>query len=973
MLKFCYQPRRVISLILVFLLSTSHIFAGISITNTNGVTMTGADSVQFIGLNGVTMTVADGFLTFGVNGVTMTGADGVTMTGADGNPYIWSNGYTYTGSNNFVVPHADGVTMTGADGVTMTGADGAQYQADSVVIRMPNGVTMTGADGINVAGANGMTITGTDGVTMTGADGVTMTGADSLLATRSDGTTFSISPNGVTMTGADSIIVVRPTGLTMTGADGVTMTGADGVTMTGAGETGLKGFDPELAIQLSQLTDDSNINAMVVFHHYPTDADLSQLQSIGVIGGTRYRVLPMVCITATKEQLVEISRLSWVRSIYGNRTLAFNSDSRLSMTQQQRVQTDSQLTTHNNGMPVSGRGVTVAVLDTGVDGTHADLSGRVVQNVKLVDLQSISVGFNYPTLIENLPNTDLLSGHGTFVAGLVAGSGLRSGGKYNGVASGAKVLGLSAGDYNLAFVLAGFDYLLERGANYNVRVVNCSFSANVPFDVNDPVNVATKMLADRNITPVFSAGNTGPSIGTLNPYSIAPWVISVGTTDENGRLADFSSRGSFGSSLFRPTVVAPGVGVVSLRSTVSVTGVTNLLGGADLQRLSPLEMPFYTTGSGTSFTAPQVSGAIALMLEANPNLTPSQIKDILQRSATPLSNNYAHEVGAGMLNTYAAVIESAFPERRTGIWRASLDRKQVKFVNNAPVIFNGLVNAGSTFDSQLTIPQNTLYASVRIAWQFLSLNDLKLTLKNPSGNTTAQSNNINVGGLLGNREGVAVMNPTAGIWRANVNHTTGIIGTTQAFTGALEVTRIEYAPLADINNLSPTTRAEIYQAIRTYAMLPQSNKFKPTSSVTRTDLASSLLIDAKIPQFISGTQMYGDVRDISTRGIIESVQNAPSGATFYDVSTGGNFRPDDKVSRLVAAVALVRAAGLRAEAESPTAVLLCGDMLSIPASLRSYVAVALSHGLLNKQGMNFNPNQPLTRAELAHALALVSP
>src|SRR6185436_13971324 len=123
------------------------------------------------------------------------------------------------------------------------------------------------------------------------------------------------------------------------------------------------------------------------------------------------------------------------------------------------------------------------------------------------------------------------------------------------------------GDASLLFILSGFDYLLANYNAFNVRVVNCSFSANTVFDVNDPVNIATRMLTDAGVNVVFSAGNTGPGADSLNPYSIAPWVISTGATDDQGRLASFSSRGEFGSSLFRPTLVAPGVDAVSLRAS----------------------------------------------------------------------------------------------------------------------------------------------------------------------------------------------------------------------------------------------------------------------------------------------------------------------------------------------------------------------------------------------------------------------
>ncbi len=150
-----------------------------------------------------------------------------------------------------------------------------------------------------------------------------------------------------------------------------------------------------------------------------------------------------------------------------------------------------------------------------------------------------AVGFVNPTPIENVTNTDLSNGHGTFVAGVVAGSGVNSGGKYSGVAPGAKILGLSAGDLSLIHVLSGFDYLLLNRTNYNVRVVNCSFSADTVFDFNDPVNIATKLLTENGINVVFSAGNTGAGNGTLNPYAVAPWVISVGATDANRNLAGF--------------------------------------------------------------------------------------------------------------------------------------------------------------------------------------------------------------------------------------------------------------------------------------------------------------------------------------------------------------------------------------------------------------------------------------------------
>ncbi len=968
------------ALSLVVLLVATPALAGVTISGTNGIVMTGADGVTFDQTNGIVMTGADSILNYQANGIVMTGADGIVMTGADG--WSYPNSVRTGSADGIVMTGADGIVMTGADGIVMTGADGTTYTATSVTITNANGIVMTGADGIVMTGADGLqrtsstgiVMTGADGIVMTGADGIVMTGADGIVMTGADGTISSITPNGISFNGV--------TGIVMTGADGIVMTGADSILMTDAyglpvvegspAVTGLQSVEPELALQLDQLTDDSSVNAVIVYHQMPTDADLTSLQQIGVVGGTRYRTLPMITITATRDQIVAISHLSSVRSIYGNRTLNLNAEPEVSaQTGVDRVRRDVEIINHNNGLSVSGHGVTVAVLDTGIDGTHGDLSGRVAQNVKLAGTQSASVGFGYPVNAENLPNTDQLYGHGTFVAGLIAGSGMQSGGKYTGVAPGARVLGLSAGDLSLVYVLEGFDYLLARGDDLGVRVVNCSFSANTVFDANDPVNVATRMLTDHGINVVFSAGNTGPGLHTLNPYAVAPWVISVGATDTPGHLASFSSRGDFASALFHPSLVAPGVNVVSLRGSgiVNVTGAEGLV-GADTQRLNASELPYYTTSSGTSFSAPQVAGAIALMLEANPNLTPAQVKEILQRTATPQPPYYQHEVGTGMLNVHAAVLQAAFPERLLGTWRGTLDRGQVQFINDPASTFSGLVQPGGTSTSSLAIPSNALMASVQISWGPLSsLNDLGLKVYAPTGQLNSQSNSINLPGLTGKRERVAISAPVAGSWQANIASTLGVGIGPQEYVGVLEVSRANYASMSDVSTLDQASRNEIYQSLRTYTMWPIGSKFRSDLAITRTDLATSLVLGGRVPQYLPGQPSFSDARDSLTLPFVESVQAAPGGPLFINTTAGGRFRPYDSVERLTAAVALIRAAGLRAQAESQsTAPLAVLDALSIPSNLRGYVSLALSKGILTS-GSYFYPQKPLTRGELAHAMA----
>jgi len=976
--------KRLISGTIIFAILANSAFAGISFVRSSGITLTGADGITLTGADGITLTGADGFLNYTANGITLTGADGITLTGADGVRPIGTNGTTYTGPNGITLTGADGITLTGADGITLTGADGitltgadgTQYRADSIVVRRPNGITLTGADagqivgadGITLTGADGITLTGADGITLTGADGITLTGADSIVGFSPTGAAFTLAdPNGITLTGADGITLTGADGITLTGADGITLTGADGITLTGAdgGQTGIQGLDPELAIALNNAADDSSINAVVVYHAAVTEADLDHLRGIGIFGGTRFRHLPMVYVSGTRDQIIAISHLPEVRSIYGNRTLTFNSDPYFDATGEQRVSGDSDLKAANNSLPVTGRNVTVAVLDTGINSLHPDLAGRVIQNVRLLDAQSVPATFIDPSPIENLANTDLSAGHGTFVSGIIAGTGAGSNGRDAGVAPGAKLLGLSAGDVDLTNVLSGFDYLLDHGAQYNVRVVNCSFSAATVYDPSDPVNVATKILTDAGVNVVFSAGNSGSGNGTLNPYAAAPWVISVGATDAHGALASFSSRGNFGDALQHPTLVAPGVNVVSLRNPSGTTGLTGL-SGADTGRLGVTELPYYTTASGTSFSAPQTSAAIALMLEANPNLRPADIKDILSTTATPTPKYFYHEVGAGMLNTYSAVLEAAFPQRKMGTFRSVLSQNQIRFVNTTAQLFTAPVYPGNSTYINVPVPANTVQASVSVSWN-LSSNDFGLKVFNSANGLAGESNYLNLAGLTGRREKVVLRSPQGQTFRAAVQHTAGL-GTTQNVYGVVELVQVQYPDLVDVASLTTSDLTQAQISMLTSAMIAEGRKFRPFSTISRADLAATFVRAGSVPQYLAGNAMYADVRDITTRNAVESVQSNPAGKLFYDASTGGRFDPNGSASKLVAAVAFVKAAGLSSQAATaqlPVGVL---DAASIPAELRGYVGVALQRGFITLDGNSFNAARGLNRLELAKAI-----
>jgi len=425
------------------------------------------------------------------------------------------------------------------------------------------------------------------------------------------------------------------------------------------------------------------VEAIVTFqgNAAPTASDLALLQQAGVTTGVTFRSLPIAGVLITAAQVDALAARPEVRSIYFNQALTYDNAEATALTGVDRVRTDVNMIRKNGGLPVTGKGVGVVVNDSGVDGTHKDLEfgPHLVQNVEAAaNLNALEPTLLPITYVENVPNTDSTGGHGTHVAGIVGGTGALSNGKHEGVAPGAKLIGYGSGaGLFLLDTLGGFDYALTHQTQYGIRVITNSWGTTsdkaTPFDPNDPINVATKRLYDRGVVVVFSAGNSGPSAGTITGnYKKAPWVITVAAGDKARGLADFSSRGRAGVSgtvtvdgqtftwYDQPSVTAPGVKIISTRvvSPVGVLGTPD-----DVELIEPAYIPFYTTLSGTSMAAPHVAGIVALMLEANPQLTPSQVKQIIMDTATDMPGYQTFEVGEGYVDAYASV-DRAFRTKR---------------------------------------------------------------------------------------------------------------------------------------------------------------------------------------------------------------------------------------------------------------------------------------------------------------------
>jgi subtilisin family serine protease len=311
-----------------------------------------------------------------------------------------------------------------------------------------------------------------------------------------------------------------------------------------------------------------------------------------------------------------------------------------------------------DSLGLDGTGVGIAVIDSGVANWHDDLgSSRVMRFVDFVNFQTAAYD-DY--------------GHGTHVAGIIAGDGHDSGGRRRGIAPGAtllveKVLDVSGQGY-ISNVIAAIDYAIANKDALRLRVINLSVAAGVYESYEtDPLTLAAKRAVEAGLVVVSAAGNLGkgpggkPQYGAIGAPGNAPWVITVGASSHNGTIdrsddtiAAFSSRGPTRLDFqAKPDIVAPGVGIESLTEAGST-----LFNTKPLMRLwgtVPTATEPYLSMSGTSMASPVVSGTIALMLQANPALTPNLVKAVLQFTAESRDGYNALTQGAGFLNTRGAV------------------------------------------------------------------------------------------------------------------------------------------------------------------------------------------------------------------------------------------------------------------------------------------------------------------------------
>ncbi|MBI4149167.1 S8 family serine peptidase, partial [Candidatus Woesearchaeota archaeon] len=290
---------------------------------------------------------------------------------------------------------------------------------------------------------------------------------------------------------------------------------------------------------------------------------------------------------------------------------------------------------------LTGKGVTIAVIDTGVDYTHPDLGGCFGESCKVIG------GYDFVNN-DNDPMDD--HGHGTHVAAIAAGNGV-----LKGVAPDARIVAykvlnsLGSGSYD--DVIKGVERAIDQNSDgdFSDHVDIISMSLGGPGDPDDPLSQAVDNVVNNGVVAVIAAGNSGPGKQTIGSPGTARKAITVGAIDKRGNIAIFSSRGPViwndenedKKAIMKPDVVAPGVNICAAEYD-SAWGDRKCLDDK------------HVSISGTSMATPHVAGAVALIKQAHPGWTPEEIKAVLKTTAVDIGKSSTVQ-GTGKIDVLESV------------------------------------------------------------------------------------------------------------------------------------------------------------------------------------------------------------------------------------------------------------------------------------------------------------------------------
>lgn len=535
------------------------------------------------------------------------------------------------------------------------------------------------------------------------------------------------------------------------------------------------------------------VSAIAMFNHPVTAVDKARILASGATLAIPYTRWPWAGVVGSPAAIRTISAFPDVTEMQWAPPIDFYTHESIPLIGAD----DTWAPRASGGLGINGAGIGVAVVDSGIYAKHADLKNRVVKNIKFV-----------ADLMIDTDDSDTTSGHGTHVAGTIAGDGTvsRTGtssdlggyGYYAGVAPGANLIGLGVGDgRNIIWVLSAFNWIADNHRTYNIRVVSNSWGAagGGPYDPNSSTSQAAETLADLGITVAFAAGNDGSNSGTTSnaPNTLSSYcggrVICVASGQKDRQLSTFSSVGAPDNSR-TPTITAPGTRICATRNPHGITtGNTTDAGlAADTPGIRPEWLPYYTCISGTSMATPHVSGTVALMLQANPALTPVDVATILRTTATPMPGYQPYQIGAGYLDAFNAT-KLAKKFRSTGTCTTK-SGKQVRTIvtteTYAGSVGVGVADAGMAYHDIHPFAVNLKATRVTVTISWTTPQDLDLAVLDPSGAQAASS---------GNFPGVTTESATkldgtctgalpAGEWRAD---TIGFASISENYSGTVEV------------------------------------------------------------------------------------------------------------------------------------------------------------------------------------------
>ncbi|MEU0095934.1 S8 family serine peptidase [Kribbella sp. NPDC006257] len=377
---------------------------------------------------------------------------------------------------------------------------------------------------------------------------------------------------------------------------------------------------------------DSTASSLPLIVRY---ADQSTARSQSLAGTTTVRQLPSIGATAIRAGKGELTSL-W-QSLKPSQTARALNSGITKVWLDGKVKAVLDRSVPQIGAPAAwqagyeGTGVSVAVLDTGVDANHPDLVGKVKKAVDFSDSPSGTVDH---------------FGHGTHVAATIAGTGAGAGGTRKGVAPKADLLiGKVLGDDGYGYdsgIIAGMEWAAAEGA----KVVNMSLGGEAT-DGTDPLSQAVNDITARTgMLFVVAAGNEGAD-QTVGTPGAATSALTVGAVDRDDKLADFSSRGPrLGDGGLKPEITAPGVDIVAARAAGTEMG-------------QPLD-DLYTAASGTSMATPHVAGAAALMAQAHPDWKADRLKEALVSTAKTAADQTVYAQGAGRVDVARAISQKVF-------------------------------------------------------------------------------------------------------------------------------------------------------------------------------------------------------------------------------------------------------------------------------------------------------------------------